>query len=368
MKKLITCFSGMLVVITMIAQQAEQKVLVTLQNGETPMYSESCIPMSFSDGVLKLVTRANGQYYYYENGTRKGPFKDTKTIAVSNCNNTGKTGCTAVRNESNQMDKFIGYGDDGRYIVTYNGRKYNEFAQVAHIAIAENQKIAVLGKNDAEKLLFLTPEGKVIPVEGDPDKVIISPKGTFAIAVVKGTKTRTSADDETMMNNMMLMAAEFQSADFASMSPQEMEAFTKKLQKKYGIEDNSQPQKTDYYLYTSTGIKSGPFTLDGSTYDNPSFNISGGENWYFVDDNKLYINGVLVKTFEYSSPSTCNVWISADGKRWAAFPGYENLIFSDGQTFPAPLNIEVNTESGKQYLTWLTLNKQNQIILYRKAL
>jgi hypothetical protein len=370
MRREFIAFIALLLLLKINAQQAEQKILVTLQKGEEPLYSESYIPMSFSGGALKLVTRANGQFYYYENGTRKGPFKDAKSIPLGNRETSSITnsGCTAIQIESNDFDKFVQIGSDGRYRVMYNGKTYTEFSQVTQIAVAENQKIAVLGTNDAEELLFLSPDGKIIPVAGEPDKIIISPQGTMAIAVVKGTKTRTSADTDAQMENMQKMVEEFQSVDFASMTPEQMEAFTKQLQQKYGIEDNNQPQQPDYYFYLSNGKKLGPFKLDGSTYNNPSFNVSGAENWYFTDGSKLYINGLMVKDFGESSPSTCSIWLSSDGKRWAAFLGYEKLVFCDGQSFPAPLNIEVKTESGKTYLTWITLNTSNQIVLYKKAI
>ncbi|MBN2484953.1 MAG: hypothetical protein JXB34_03165 [Bacteroidales bacterium] len=362
--------AGLISAVDSLAQQAEQKVLVSLQKGEEPMYYESCIPMSFANGNLHLVTRAGGQFYVYENGTRKGPFKNTSNIAAGNCDDaTGNSSDCAVREWYPDLyDKFVKTTNDGQIKVVYNGKTYNEFENVNNIVFSENGlKIAVLGTNEEWEPLFLTPEGTIIALEGEPERIIISPNGSTAIAVIKGSETKTLSDTETQLANMQKMAEEMQSADFASMTPEQMEAFSKNLQQKYGFSDNSNSNNPDYYLYTSNGKKLGPFKFvsDGN---NPAFNITGENNWYFIDDNKLFVNGTLLKNFGDSSPSACNIWLSPDGKRYAAFNGYEKLVFSDGQAYLNPLQIKAELINGKAYLTWLSLNTNNQMVLFKKAI
>jgi hypothetical protein len=354
------------------AQPAEQKVLVTLQNGEEPMYSESCIPLSFTNGHLHLVTRANNQYYVYENGTRKGPFKTAPANTLSDCgeNSNNQNNC-AVRKPKTEVsfEKYVQVADDGQMHINYNGKIYTEFSQVTELAVSDNgTKIAALGTTSDWEPLFLTPDGKVIPLEGETASLILSPSGSLAIVTMKGTETKTLESTQNQMANMQKMAEEMQSVDFSKMTPEEMTAFSENLQKKYGISNDNQNNSPDYYLYLSNGKKIGPYKLGGYASDNPAFNISGADNWYFLDENQLFINGMMVKDFGDDSPSTCNVWISPDGKRYAAFLGWEKLVFSDGQSFQSPLQINTTIENGKTYLTWLILNSNRQIVLYKKTI
>lgn len=354
------------------AQQAEQKVLATLQSGEEPMYAESCIPLSFTNGNLYLVTRKNNQYFVYENGTRKGPFNAAPANALNNCteNSGGGSNCAVKKSNNNvRFEKYVKVGSNGQMQISYNGKTYSEITQVTEIVESDNGlKIAALGTNAQWEPYFLTPDGKIIPLEGEIASLILSPSGNTAIVTMKGSETKTLNDAEVQMANIQKMAEEMQSVDMGSMTPDQMTAFIEGLQKKYGISDNAQSGSPDYYMYLSNGNKIGPYKLDGYAGDNPAFNVSGGDNWYFIDDNKLYINGLLVKDFGDNSPSVCNTWISADGKRYATFLGYEKLVFSDGQTYADPIQIEAKTENGKTYLIWLTLNANNQVVLYKKAI
>ena len=373
MKRLIYIFFVLLFLMNsgqLRAQQVEKKILATLQSGEEPMYYESCIPLSFSGGSLHLVTRKNSQFYIYENGTRKGPVKDTQ-IGAFDCNDNGynNDNCSVLRYEEGEYDKFVKYGEDGTATIVFKGKTYPGFAQVSHILLsADGSKLAVLGANADWEPLFLTPQGKIIHLQGEADRLILSPSGSIAIVSVKGSDTQTYDDAQDQMANMEKMAKEMEAVDFSKMTPEEMTAYTEKLQEKYGIQDNnSSSNDPDYFLFLSDGSKLGPFK-PGNSGDNPAFCKTGGENWFFVCDNKLYINGNLVKDFGETSVYACNVWISPDGKRYAVFADYEKLIFSDGQSYQAPIQIKSELQNGKAYLTWLTFDSSNQLILYKKAL
>jgi hypothetical protein len=352
------------------AQQAEQKVLVTLQNGEEPVYSESFIPLSFTDQGLYLVTRSNNQFFVYENGSRKGPFKSPP--AKSFTNNSANSGNNSVVKKSasaDNIDKYVTVGDDGQMNIVYNGKTFTDFTQVTNLVVSDNgSKIAAIGLTPNWEPLFLTPDGKVIPLDGEVASLIISPSGSIAIVTMKGSKTKTLDDSQSQMDNIQKMAEELQSVDFSKMTPEQITAFNENLQKKYGLSNNNESSSPDFYMYLSSGKKIGPYKLGGYASDNPAFNITGGDNWYFIDENKLYVNGTLLKDFGDSSPSTNNIWLSPDGKRYAAFLNYEKLVFTDGQSFESPLDIKSDIQNGKAYLTWLTYNSNKQIVLYNKAL
>lgn len=368
MKKSVILFSVCFLALNtnpLLAQQAEQKVLITLQKNEEPMYYESCIPMSFTHGSLKLVTRVGNEYFFYDNGTRKGPFKKT-SIPYNDCSEAYiSSNCSVFQSESNNYEKFIQNAGNDRVKVVYNGKTYTEFSQITQLAVSANEsKIAVLGTNDDWEPLFLTPDGKLIELQGEFQKIAISPSGAVAIVSMGGSEIESSGNTAV---NYEKMAAEMESADLSSMTPEEITTFMDNIQAKYGIETNNQDEEVESYLYINSGKKLGPFNFGYAT-DNPAFCVTGGDNWYFLSENKLFVNGTMIKDFGENAPSLCDVWISADGKRYAAFIGYEKLVFSDGQSYPAPLQIKAEVLNGKAYLTWLCLNPSNQIVLYKKAI
>jgi hypothetical protein len=371
MKKIINTLLIFGLCSTLSAQQAEQKVLVTLQNGEEPMYYESCIPMSFAGGNLFLVTRLNNQFFVYDKGTRKGPFKDASSIVMPDCKEGegNSSNCAVLKQEAEYNEKYIKTGDDGKMKIVYNGKTYSEISQVNQLVVSANGlKIAVLGTNDNLEPLMLTPEGKIIALQGEAEKLLLSPSGSLAIVSMKGSTTQTLANQQDQMANYEKMAAEMQSVDMSKMTPEEITTYLQNIQKKYGIATNEQSNSPDFYIFLSDGRKLGPYKLGGYTSDNPAFCITGGDNWYFIDDNKLFVNGSMLKDFGDNSPSTCNIWLSPDGKRYAVFMNYSNLVFSDGQSYPSPLQINAKVENGKALLTWLSLNNKNQIVLYKKTL
>jgi hypothetical protein len=352
-----------------IGQPAEQKVLVTLQSNEEILYYESCIPMSFTDGNLYLVTRQDNQIYVYDNGVRKGPFKDTKSANIRNCGATNNsTSCSIWKGEEADQGKFMSFGSDGNVKINYNGKSIGDFQQISQmISAANGNKIALYGMNAKFEPLFMTPAGNVIPLAGEPQQIVISPSGNLAIVTMKGSENLKIPTPEEVAQKAQQMQDEFNSVDFSKMTPEEMQAFSQKIQEKYGTgqtEDNN----PDYYFWLSDGKKLGPFKLGGSAGQNPSFCTTGGDNWYFIADEKLYINGLMIKDFTEYAPSLCQVWISTDGKRYAAYMGYEKLAFSDGQTYQSPMQIKSDLQNGKAYLTWLSLDTKNQLILFKKAL
>ena len=57
-----------------------RKVLVTLQEDETIVATESCLPLDVSGEQLFLVTRLGKQFYLYEEGQRNGPYENLENV------------------------------------------------------------------------------------------------------------------------------------------------------------------------------------------------------------------------------------------------------------------------------------------------
>jgi hypothetical protein len=160
------------------------------------------------------------------------------------------------------------------------------------------------------------------------------------------------------------MNAELMKMDFSKMSQDEI---IKVMQQQAEKQKNAGPPKA--YVYTNGGKKFGPFPASGIHDKNPAFCKSGGANWYMVIDNTLYINGVKVKQFSYDdvTASTCNVWLSADGKRYAIIT-YRKILFSDGSSYAAPLKMDTENKEGKTILKWISLENEKDLVAYSKEL
>jgi len=330
--------------VSMFAQEHEQKVLVTLQENEFPLYSESCIPMSLAEGKFYLVTNQDGKIFVYDGSKRNGPYKDTQTAGISDCGTQRESICTAAKNFMDDQQKYLRYRDDGKVMFSIGGKEYGPMAQILEIAFsADKETASLVYMDEAWNSYFLTPEGKTIPLEGEFTKLIMSATGKTAIVVTKGTKSPNMQDMEKV----------------AQMSPEEMMKWAQSM----GLNDNN----PSFNFYLNNGQKLGPF-LSGGYTNNPSFCITGGDNWYMQLENCLYINGILVKDFGENSFSLCDVWLSPDGKRFAVFVNYDELIFSDGQAYLYPLQINVSEAQGKIYLNWLSLDDKHKLIYNKKAL
>ncbi len=352
------------------AQQAEQKVLVTLQSNEDIVYNESCIPMSFTQGNLYLVTKTGDQIFTYDNSGKQGPFKDFKSANIKACKLEEKPEniCSVIKKEEQAQSQYIQNNEDGSIKIVYKGKSYTDFAQILQVATSsDGSKIAVTGLNAKFEPLFLSPEGKMISLKGETQQLVISPLGNIAIAAMKGDKNLKIPTEKEVDSLSKQLEQDLQSIDFSKMTPEEIQAFSEKMEGKYGTSDTAS-KNPDSYLYLNDGRKLGPYKFGGYTSENPAFCKTGGENWYFIAQNKLYINGTMVKDFGETSVTTCDVWISPDGKRYAAYMNYEKVLFSDGQSYPFPFQIKTETEKGKVYLIWIGLDSKKQLILYKKAL
>ena len=88
-----------------------------------------------------------------------------------------------------------------------------------------------------------------------------------------------------------------------------------------------------------------------------------------IIDNALYINGLKIKQFstDNTSLNMCNIWISLDGKRYAVL-SYKEILFSDGSSYPAPVNLDIEKKDGKTFLKWIALENEKDLVSYSKEL
>jgi hypothetical protein len=114
-------------------------------------------------------------------------------------------------------------------------------------------------------------------------------------------------------------------------------------------------------------MKLGPYDAKDFSDNNPAFTKTGGDNWFMILNNTLYINGDLKQKFEDFSLSPCRVWLSKDGKRYAVVSD-DSILFSDGSSYPYPVKIDSQEKNGKVFMIWLSLEKKKDLAIYSREL
>lgn len=328
--------------------QINKQVLLKLQPGETIVTGESCVELSGTGNQLYVVTRQGDNIYIYEGGQRKGPFKSFNTAKIRNCGSSSNEGCAVFEAETTDNQDFITMTDEGKMSVKFAGKTYGPYKFIKELYVSKDKSTFVAAvASDDMKFSVITPDGVVKTASGSINSVSVSRNYKKFIALEK--------ENEAITNEMM-------TADFANMTTEQIMKMAKDMEEKQ--KNAGEPQA---YVYTNGGKKFGPYPVNSVSDNNPAFSKTGGDNWYMVLDNALYINGLKVKEFTDMYPSTCNVWISADGKRWM-ISDYDKMIFSDGSKYSAPIKISTENKEGKTILKWVSFENEKELISYSREL
>jgi len=330
-----------------VAQEdATKKALLTLQEGESIVTNESCLNFSGHNEQLYLVTWQDKQFYVYENGTRKGPYKKPDDIKFRECENDQIPEC-AVFNypEENYIESFVELTDDGTYIIKFRGEKYGPYNYVYHLHVSPDKALfAAIVANAEMKFSLITSNGLEQNLTGTFERFISSPSGKqFLVLIKEGIDIDISA-----LSNM----SEADMIKYMQEQAQKQQDAGGSVTQIIGTEGNL------YGKYVSSVISS----------NNPAYCQTGSDNWYMVIGNTLFVNGNMLKQFDRNTnPSTCNIWLSTDGKRFALID-YNQILFSDGKSYPPPIKLEVEQSGTKTILKWISLENETELVSYSKEL
>ncbi|HEX2935750.1 MAG TPA: hypothetical protein VHO72_10390 [Bacteroidales bacterium] len=333
---------------TSIHAQVSKQVLLKLQPGETILTSESCVEITAQGNSLYVVTQQGSNVYVYEGSQRKGPFKSFDAARIKNCGSYNNDACAVYEAEDSEIQEFISSADDGKMAIKFNGKSYGPYKFIKELFVSNDKStfVATVASDDM-KFFIVTPEGTIKPASGSVHSVSVSRSHKKFIALEK----ENEGVDPSLMN-----------ADFSNMTTEQLMKMAKEMEEK---QKNAGEPKA--YVYTNGGKKFGPYPVGSVSDNNPAFCKTGGDNWYMVLDNVLYINGLKVKEFNDISPSACNVWISADGKRWMV-SDYDKMVFSDGSKYSAPIKISTENKEGKTILKWVSFENEKELISYSREL
>lgn len=328
-----------------------RKVLMSLKDGERIVTNESCIELSFSANQLYLVAQQGKDFYVYENGIRKGPYKSMDQLNTRNCGERNHNNCAVYDpDEGDNQTQYITSTETGEMAIKFNGKTYGPYKMVTEMHVSQDKSwFVALTMNLEMKSTIVSSDYPPLPLDGSASSLQVSASGKQYLASVK---EGNDYDPELLKT------------DFSKMSQDQLLKFMQAQEEK---KKKAGPPKA--YVFTTGGKKFGPYPLESISPDNPAFCKTGGGNWYMVSDNTLYINGKLIKKFSYDevSASTCNVWLSADGSKYA-ITSYRHLIFSDGSSYPSPVKLEADNKTGKTILRWISLENEKELVSYSKEL
>jgi hypothetical protein len=201
--------------------------------------------------------------------------------------------------------------------------------------------------NDDMKFNVISSESTVQPIKANISELLVSNSGKKFLAIEK----QGDEIDPNLMN-----------IDYSKLTTDQIMKMARDMEEKK--KSAGEPQA---FIYTTGGKKFGPYPVESISDYNPAFCKTGGENWYMLIDNTLYINGIKIKEFTDITPSTCNIWISTDGKRYVVID-YDKMYFSDGSKYNAPIKITTANKDGKTLFKWVAFENGKELISYSREL
>lgn len=334
------------------AQNVTRKLLVTLQPDEKIMMAESCLALLALENKVFLITTVGNNYFVYENGQRKGPFSKFEEIEVKAWPEDSpkrENNCSVYETaeESYNPDLLVA-NDDGTFSIKLNGKVYGPYGYITRIhAWSDNSGFVALTMDKQMKLRLVTSDGLDIPLNGEVEKIQFSPvskKFVFAL------KEKQEVDPD------------FLKVDYSKMTQEEILKFAQKMEEKA---KNAPPLKS--YIYVNGTTKLGPYDLNAFYSNNPAFTKTSGDNWIMIMDDVLYVNGGKVKEFPNTGISTCQTWLSKDGKKYVVVT-YDKITFSDGKVYEYPIEPSVSEKDGKITVKWAALENEKDLVFYSREL
>ncbi len=332
-----------------------RQVLYSLEPGEMVMQGESFVGIATGESeassdspdearsdqcsfvlVLSAGTGETAKYFVFRDGKKTGPY-DGLEPAMTVAYGAGKEPCSrrtpcAVYKpgkppEGARVEPAEVGGGTG---IKFNGKTFGPYVLLYSTQVTPDGSRAYFTATNDDKAIFGCTDGRLATYSGTPGEFKLSPDGKSAALLVEGT----------MSLNMMKKLTE--------LPPEKIAELMKDQDKKF--------------LYTIDGKKFGPFEGSFASY---SFWFAAGTNdlYYRVDDD-VYRNGeLLLKSGSFDS---CGFYPSPDGKKYVLYD-YDKISFSDGKSYPSPLDLAVFERGGVKVFKWLTLENRKDFVVYERS-
>ncbi len=314
----------------------------TLEPGEEILRAESTIAISAEAAdVILVLAGGKGQsapFFVFRDGKKTGPY-----AKLEDAMKAAYAGREESREKRNDCAAYMP-GDPpdgarpmpdsaagGKQVVKFKGKTFGPYLMILAAKATPDGATAYYTASDNEKAWFGCSDGRVVSFGGIPVELKFSPDGRNAAALVQGKLT---------MGEM---------SGLAKLPPERLAA---------AMEDQEKN-----YLRTIDGKVFGPFS---SSFDSGSFWYPGSSNdLYYRIGNDVFRNGSLL--FKAGSFDRCDFYPSADGKAYA-FSTYESIVFSDGKSYPFPLDIVVVPRGNKSLFRWITLENDKKLVVYERVM
>jgi hypothetical protein len=322
--------------------QPVRKLIYSLEAGEEILQPESAIFISAAkESVILLLSKGKGDkdlpFFVVKNGNKKGPFSKLKeAMEAAYKGEDVSTGlfrdCADYTPDQGQIppDAIPSTETDesGGQTVVFKRKTFGPYLSVLDVLATPDGSRASFTVNDKDRLWLICSDGRKVPIAGSPETLKLSPDGKNAIVACTG-----------------------------SLSPDETEKLAATQLEKFYAEMNKK------YVYTIDGKKFGPYGMDFKDF---WFSV-GNNNFFFLDGNQLYMNGIPTLTLKIEPFSPCDFYPSADGRKYALFT-LESLVFSDGKKYPFPLTIITFPEGGQTMIKWVALENERDLVVYQRTI
>jgi len=338
------------------AIKPSKTILLTLEKGELPVATESCFMLGDKADQIYLVTEKEGKIYIYDNGSKKGPFRDFASAGIRECptQGSGNEDCSVYYpTTAEDGTNYLNFTPEGETMIRFGGKTFGPFFSVQELRVSEDRKRFTAVVVDEEmSFALLSSSGKQVPLDDAPVAFTTSMSGAGALVAVK------TADNEE--------SGEMMNIDFTNITTEELMELAKKMEEQQQ-EQGGEDQPAEAYLYDLDGKQYGPYDPMLLYQDNPAFTISGGDHWILIEEARLFIDGKLAGEYPDVYLTPCNVWLSSDGLRHAIV-NYDRIIFSDGTSYPFPLKVSVEEKNGQTVLHWISFEDEKLIVRYSRPL
>lgn len=369
--KQIACFWILVLLMQPITMRSfAQKVLLTLPRGEQILYAESSLALFDTEGGLQVCTsNGNGQYFFYKNNKKLGPFSDLQKVAslIEYPDNYAYDENTGMPVNEAYNENIVSYDENGNSYIAFGTKEYGPFSQVKDLYLSkQNQKfwaVVALPQTDYTKppqFQLIGSSAQAIEIKGEPYDLKVNKDLSMAL-VASRYELRGDVDIDAM--NKYTQELEKMMAEMGDeLDMEKLAEMSKKMEK---LAAQNQVQNIEYHVYTSELKHFGPFSTMYPGQTNPSFCSSENPNWYCIADGFLYKNGTKTATLNNSDIN--QIWWSNNGQNFA-FSTYDKLVFSNGEQYAYPIEIKVENKNEQITLKWLALEEGVKFLLFTKNL
>ena len=345
-----------------------QKVLLTIAPDEDLLYAESNLALFDMNGTLQVCTTdGQGNYFVYKNNKKTGPYNDVQKAVnqidfPENDFSQDAPGPDPVNEAFNEQ--WVNVDESGRLFLKAGNKKLGPFSNVKDLYFSPDKQryVAVVSKlttdySAATQYEIISSDNAGFTIPGEPSDLKTDRMLTTAVVLCKTGKNdaEQASAMERYNKKMEEVAVKLGQEDLS------IEEIAKLGEEIDALQVGASAAAYEYYIFTLNGQKMGPFDYA----INPGFGENAGVKWHMVADGQLYIAGKAVK--QVGEVDLTGFWWSKNGSTYA-YSTYDQLVFSDGEKFPYPIELKVAEEGGKTVLKWLALLDERKFVVYSKVL